>query len=243
DCRILMLKEARTYMEMISADFLITGEVLGQRPLSQVRPMLDLVMKEAGVKDILLRPLSAKRLPPTKPEREGLVDREQLEGITGRGRKRQLELAEEFGLEDYPTPAGGCLLTDKGYSNRLRDLLAHTERLTFDDLNLLRVGRHFRVNPETKVIVGRDEADNNLIDAYRREHHIRLEAMDIGSPVTLLVGPNTEENIRMAAMLTARYSSARNQPQVVVTVEENNQAVEISVTPATEADTKSLVIR
>jgi len=216
DCRILMLREAKAFMEMTDADFIITGEVLGQRPLSQVRDKLRVVEREAGLQGKLLRPLSAKLLPPTEPELRGLVDRNQMEEIKGRSRKRQLELAAQFGLEDYPTPAGGCLLTDHSYSNRLRDLMQHCDRLTFDDLNLLRLGRHFRLDRQTKIIVGRNEAENNQLAAMKRSHHCLLEAPDVGSPLTLLIGDQSEANLKRAAAITARYSSGRHLPSVSI---------------------------
>ncbi|MCB2201513.1 hypothetical protein KQH51_02140 [bacterium] len=243
DCRILMLTEARNYMEMIGADFVITGEVMGQRPFSQVRNRLNLVIKEAGLKGKLLRPLSARLLPPTEPELSGMVDREQLEGISGRGRRRQMELAERFGLDNYPTPAAGCLLTDEGYSNRLRDLLAHTDKITFDDLNLLRVGRHFRLDRHTKVIVGRNESDNDQLERLKRPHHYQLEATDVGSPVTLMIGPLTDENIKKAAMITARYTKARFEPLVRVTVQDAGREIEVSVPAAEDKDLQYVIIR
>jgi tRNA-specific 2-thiouridylase len=243
DCRILMLSEAKAYMEMIGADFVITGEVLGQRPFSQVRDRLHLTQREAGLKGRLLRPLSAKLLPPTEAELAGLVDREQLEGISGRGRHRQMQMAKEFGLEEYPTPASGCLLTDEGYSNRLRDLLAHTERLTFDDLNLLRAGRHFRLDRATKVIVGRNEEDNRRILACRQDNHVVLEAPDTGSPITLLIGPDTDDNIQKAAMITARYSSARSEPLVRVTAKYKGVVREVIIAPAADADLEPVRVR
>ena len=245
DCRILMLSEAKAFMEMTGADFIITGEVLGQRPLSQRRDMLNLVQREAGLKGKLLRPLSAKLLPPTEPELNRLVDREQLEGISGRSRKRQLELARQFGLKDYTSPAGGCLLTDPVYSARLRDLQAHSVRLTFDDLNLLRLGRHFRLDPDTKIVVGRNERENQLIVKYRKPYHHVLEAVDVGSPLTLLIGDATAGNIRQAAMITARYCSAKNQPQVTVLSTDlaNDSSSKLIVPPAKETDLQHMAIR
>ncbi len=243
DCRILMLREAKAYMEMMGADFVVTGEVLGQRPLSQVGSRLRLVEKQSELRGKLLRPLSARLLRPTEPELRGLVDREQLEGISGRGRKRQIELARQFGLEDYPEPASGCLLTDAGYSNRLRDLLAHTERLTFNDLNLLRVGRHFRLDPTAKVIVGRNEQENEQIRACRRDEHLLLEAVGVGSPLTLLIGSDTPDNITKAAMITARYCSARNEPLIRVAIEYRGALTEVSIPPAADTDLRQIAIR
>jgi len=245
DCRILMLREAKAFMEMTNADFVITGEVLGQRPFSQVKDKIHLVEREAGLRGRLLRPLSAKLLPPTEPELSGMVDREKLEGIRGRSRKRQMEIAAEFGLDDYPTPGGGCLLTDEGYSNRLRDLIDHTGHLTFDDLNLLRVGRHFRLDRRTKVVVGRNDAENRQILGYRRDHHVMLEAPDVGSPVTLLIGDTSEDNIRKAAIITARYTSARQEPhvRVVATRLADDTASELDVPPARDEDLDPIAVR
>jgi tRNA U34 2-thiouridine synthase MnmA/TrmU len=205
DCRILMLREAKVFMEMVGADFIFTGEVVGQRPMSQFKPQMHVVARESGLKGKLVRPLSAKLLPPTEPEISGILDREKLENISGRSRKRQMEMAKKFGLEDYPTPAAGCLLTDVNYSVRLRDLLLHQEHIDFDDLNLLKVGRHFRPDDETKIIVGRNEEENLAIERYRKKDEWIFEAMDTGSPLTLLKGELTEQNIQLASSITARY--------------------------------------
>jgi tRNA U34 2-thiouridine synthase MnmA/TrmU len=241
DCRILMLSEAREFMELINADFVVTGEVMGQRPMSQVKDKLYLTIKESGLKGKLLRPLSAKLLPPTEMELSGLVDREKLEGISGRGRTRQLELAKQFGLQDYPSPASGCLLTDVGYSNRLRDLMAHSGRLTFDDINLLRVGRHFRLDEQTKVIVGRNELDNNYLDAHKQKYHCRFEVMQAGSPVTLLIGNPSEENLSKAASLTARYSSLKDSDLVPVTITGPEGEKVMMVSPNVDEKNESLM--
>jgi len=241
DCRILMLTEAKEFMELINADFVITGEVMGQRPMSQVKDKLFLTIKEAGLKGKLLRPLSAKLLPPTEMELSGMVDRNRLENISGRGRHRQLELAKEFGLEDYPSPASGCLLTDVGYSNRLRDLMTHNQHLNFDDINLLRVGRHFRLDALTKVIIGRNELDNNYLDAHKQDYHYRLEVMDVGSPVTLLIGNSSEENLTKAASLTARYSSLKDSELVPVTITGPDGEKVLMVSPNVDEKNESLM--
>ncbi|HKK19933.1 MAG TPA: hypothetical protein VJ983_00560 [candidate division Zixibacteria bacterium] len=242
DCRILMLNEAKEFMEMINADFIITGEVMGQRPMSQVRNKLNLIEKETNLRGKLVRPMSAKLLPPTEPELNGMLDRDKLEGIQGRSRKRQLELAAEFGLDDYPSPASGCLLTDAGYSNRLRDLLAHTGSLTFDDLNLLRVGRHFRIDSRTKVIVGRDENENKQLLSLRKPEHVHLEALGVGSPVTLVIGDTSDANLQKAAMITARYTSAKHLPEVSITVMDGSDTA-VTVPPARDEDLQQVVIR
>ena len=243
DCRILMLNEARAYMDMVGADFIITGEVVGQRPFSQVKDKIHLVARESRLKGKLLRPLSAKLLPPTEAETAGLVDREQLEAIQGRGRKRQIELAREFGLEDYPSPAGGCLLTDAGYSKRLVDLMAHRDRLVFDDLNLLQVGRHFRLSEDTKLVVGRNKQENEKIQSYLQPHHYLLEVLDAGSPLTLLIGEGSEEHLTLAARITARYCSAKDKPSVKVTCTGAERTVELSVAPMSDKELEPLAIR
>ena len=244
DCRILMLREAKALMKLTNADFIITGEVLGQRPFSQVKDKIHLVERETGLRGKLLRPLSAKLLPPTEAELSGLVNREELERISGRSRKRQMALAEEFGLDDYPSPAGGCLLTDKSYSNRLRDLLAHCERLTFDDLNLLRVGRHFRLDASTKIMVGRKESENIQLERLSKPGYWQLEILNTGSPLTLLVGDASEANLIKAGAITARYTRARNEPKVrvrVVNLSDSSEH-EFDVSPANDAEITPLAI-
>ncbi len=243
DCRILMLNEAREYMEMCGADFIVTGEVIGQRPMSQVKDKLNLTMKQANLRGKLLRPLSAKLLKPTEAELSGMVDREKLEAINGRGRKRQMELARQFGLDDYPSPASGCLLTDAGYSNRLRDLLAGSDVITFHDLNLLRAGRHFRLDPQTKLIVGRDETDNKKIMQLRQTQHTMFEVLDTGSPITLLIGESTDENLEKAARITARYCDAKNRAEVTVTVESASGTRELTVAPTDPEKLGCVIIR
>lgn len=232
DCRIMMLSQAKSYMEMAGADFVVTGEVLGQRPFSQVKNKLVLTEREAGLQGLLLRPLSARLLPPTLPEERGWVRRSELFDIQGRSRKPQIELARQLGLEDYPNPASGCLLTDPGYSARLRDLFGHSEYIDLADLNLLRTGRQFRLSPGVKAIVGRHEADNVRIEAQIKPGDVILEVPDTGSPLTLLRGQITEAELRLAAEITARYSAARARPLVGVQAR-SGESVEIhTVVPA-----------
>ncbi len=221
DCRILMLKEAKTYMELQGADFLVTGEVLGQRPMSQRKDTFPVIDREAGVKGLVLRPLSAKLLKPTLAETKGLVDRDRLYGFNGRSRKPQIALAEEFGLKEYPPPAGGCLLTEPNYSYRLKELISHNPDFSLRDISLLRAGRHFRLSEGCKAIVGRDEADNGRIESLLTDRDITMIVEDVGSPVTLLTGDVRESDIRTAASLTARYSGAKHLPEVEVSVFNN----------------------
>ncbi len=216
DCRILMLREAKRIMDETGAHFLVTGEVLGQRPMSQRKDMLYHIDKEAGVSDLVLRPLSARLLRETRAERVGMVRRELLYSFSGKSRKPQIALAREFGLDTYPTPAGGCLLTEPNYAFRLRDLLAHTPHPTVRDIDLLRVGRHFRHSPRCKIIVGRDRSENALIEmlAERSDYLLRVEGS--GSPITLVVGDATHEALQVAAALCARYSDERSSRSVEV---------------------------
>jgi tRNA U34 2-thiouridine synthase MnmA/TrmU len=234
DCRILMLAQAKEYMEIVNADFVISGEVLGQRPFSQMRDKMNLTVRESGLKGRLLRPLSAKLLEPTIPELQGLVDREQLEDISGRSRKRQMELAREFGLTDYPSPAGGCLLTNPDYARKLKDLLDHDPLASYTDINLLRAGRHFRFSPQTKIIVGRNEEDNKKIETIAGPGDVFCEVMNTGSPLTLIRGADCEDARRTACGLTARFSRRRGDREVKVTWTRAGTSGTITVQPATE---------
>ena len=169
DCRILMFSGARERMEEVGAAFVFTGEVLGERPMSQRREAMCLIERESGLDGRLLRPLSARLLPPTIPEKEGLVDRDKLLTIEGRSRKPQIALAEQYHINDYPCPAGGCRLTDPGFASRMRDLVRHKEDFDLNDVNLLKVGRHFRLSPGVKAVVGRNEEENHRILALAKE--------------------------------------------------------------------------
>jgi tRNA-specific 2-thiouridylase len=209
DCRIFILKKAKKYAEEIGADFIFTGEVLGERPMSQHFSALKLVEEESGLKGKILRPLSAKLLPETVMEKKGLVDREKLLGIRGRSRKPQIKLAEEYNIKDYPSPAGGCLLTCKEYASKLRDLFEHKKRCSMADVALLKVGRHFRLG-ENKIIVGRNEEENRILTAKKARNDYYFEVPDVGSPITVLQGAKTKKAIRTAAVLTVFYSDAKS---------------------------------
>ncbi len=218
DCRILMLKEARELMYMSGADFIITGEVLGQRPMSQRKSLFPMIDKEADLKGLVLRPLSAKLLDITIPEQKGIVNRDILYSFNGRSRKPQIALAREFGLTDYPAPAGGCLLTEPNYSFRLKDLLSHTRDPEFKDINLLKVGRHFRTNKECKIIVGRDKNENETLLSMAEHEDYILQVEGYGSPTTIIRGKATFDTIEAAASLCARYSDAKHLPEADVKV-------------------------
>jgi tRNA U34 2-thiouridine synthase MnmA/TrmU len=232
DCRIIMLREAKALMEMTGADFVTTGEVLGQRPMSQRRDTLNLIAKESALKGFLLRPLSAKLLPITYPEIRGIVDRERLLSINGRSRKAQIALAKEFGLEDYPAPASGCLLTDPIYTKRLKDLLRHNSDPDFNDLNLLKIGRHFRASEGCKIIVGRDKEENLEIKRMKGPKDFLMDVRGAGSPIVLLKGKEVERFIDLGASLCVRYSDLKNYPLVSVTVMDSKGKEVIKVRPA-----------
>ncbi len=235
DCRILMLKEAKALMERIGADLLVTGEVLGQRPMSQRRACFPLIDREAGVEGLVLRPLSAKLLPPTIAERQGLIDRDRLYDFCGRSRKPQMALAERLGLTDYPTPAAGCLLTDPNYSLRLKDLLQNQPDFGLKDIHLLRLGRHFRASPRAKIIVGRNEGENKSILQLADREDALMEVEGVGSPTTILAGKPSDEEFLLAASLTARYSDARGRRRVEVKVfSQSGDASVLACSPATQ---------
>ncbi|MDD4909269.1 MAG: hypothetical protein PHR44_01120 [Candidatus Omnitrophica bacterium] len=205
DCRILSFKKAKEYMREIGASFIITGEVLGQRPMSQRRQMMDLIEKEAGLEGLVLRPLSAKLFEPTIPETNGWVDREKLLAISGRSRKEQMALAAGLGINDYPCSAGGCLLTDKGFSQRIKDLLAHDE-LTLDNVELLKAGRHLRLDDKAKIVVGRDERENSLLEAIKKEGDLIFRpSEDLAGPTVLVRGVLRPEKIEFVCGVLASY--------------------------------------
>jgi tRNA-specific 2-thiouridylase len=232
DCRILMLKEAKTFMEMTGADFVSTGEVVGQRPMSQMRNTLRMIDKQVGLVGRVLRPLCAKVLDPTVPELEGLVDRERLTGFHGRSRKPQIALAKEFGLEEYPNPASGCLLTDPNYSARLKEMLRHDPEAELNEFHLLRAGRHFRLPSGLKLIVGRDEADNSRIMSHAGKSDYMMHVENVGSPLALISSSSTPEDLHTAASICARYSGARHLKEVEVTFDKNGEQGVLKVEPA-----------
>ena len=229
DCHTLMFHEAGKIMEQEGADFLFSGEVLGERPMSQNRQSLMVVAKESGYRDFILRPLSAKLLPETLPEREGKVDREKLLDFSGRSRKPQMELAAHYGITKYEQPAGGCLLTSDGYARRLRELMERSDILDVRDVQLLRLGRHFRLDTGEKVIVGRDESENEKLLAMKNEADIVLDVRDYPGPITLITHGASEEAISKAASICARYSDAPINEEVVVVYYDGGKTYNLSV--------------
>ena len=234
DCRAFMLSRAKLYMDEIGADFIVTGEVVGQRPNSQKRHLLYQVERESGLRGLILRPLSAQLLRPTLAEQMGCVDRDGLYAIAGRGRKQQIEMAAQFGISDFAQPAGGCcLLVEEAFTRRLQDFLAHDppEALDQFQVGLLSTGRHLRLADGTKIIVGRHEGENNFLDRVRQPSQWRLEAIGGGSPVALVDGPLTPEQTEMAAAVVAGYSRAKKEPEVRVQVDTEQGVRTAVVTP------------
>jgi len=215
DCKIFLFTKARALMEAEGADFLVTGEVLGQRPMSQRRDTLRVVERDSGTEGILLRPLSARNLKPTHPEMEGVVDREQLFDFSGRSRKPQMKLAEEMGIHHYSTPAGGCLLTDPVLAARTRKFFSQRQNFTVNDVLLLQVGRHFQF-AGGRLVVGRREAENQKLEALSHGEDILLKLQDLPGPLGLIRGKAEEAELRLAASIVARYSKARARDEVVV---------------------------
>jgi tRNA-specific 2-thiouridylase len=216
DCHGLMLREAGGLMKREGGDFLFTGEVLGQRPMSQNKAALRTVERESGYEGKVLRPLSAKLLPETVPELEGLVDRQRLLAISGRSRKRQLELARHYHITEYLTPAGGCLLTDPIFSRRLRDLFDYQDPVQVRDIELLKVGRHLRFSPTVKMIVGRNARDNERISQLLVPEDDLLKVEEYPGPLCLIPYGGSEEEIRRAAAICVRYSDAPKDREIAV---------------------------
>jgi tRNA-specific 2-thiouridylase len=227
DCKIFMVNKARQWMDQHGFDFIITGEVVGQRPMSQRKDTMPVVARDSGAEDRLVRPLCAKNLPPTLPEREGWLDRETLHGFNGRSRKPQIALAARYGFEDFAQPAGGCcFLTDRQYSVKLADLwkTRGSRDYELDDIMLLKVGRHLRPRPHFKMIVGREEGENRFLEGYRKRFVHLLPTSHVG-PLVLLDGEVDAEDIELAARLTARFSKGRDAERVTLQVNDGDGAM------------------
>jgi len=224
DCHLLMLKKAKELMEKMKYDFVATGEVLGERPMSQNKNILKLLEKESGLEGYLLRPLSAKLLEPTIPEKEGLVDGEKFFSISGRQRKKQFELAKKFKIKKYPTPSGGCCLTYREFSQRLKELLKKRPEANFNDIELLKYGRHFWVRsgnhvkqkPETTqkdwilIVVGRNDKDNNAIKKLKKKGDIVVELEKIPGPTVLIRGKDISQVVvEKAKNFIKKYSKIK----------------------------------
>lgn len=206
DCKILMFSKAKELMPEFGARFIITGEVLGQRPMSQNKQALKLIKQKSGLDDLLLRPLSAQFFPPSLAEREGWVRRDKLLNFNGRRRSAQMQLAKSLGIDKYATPAGGCLLTDPNFSQRLAELLAH-EELNLDNLELLKVGRHFRIADKSRLVVGRDESENNLLMQLAKPgDYLFSPPKNLAGPTCLARGLLNQELISLSSEITSAYT-------------------------------------
>ncbi|WP_348720106.1 tRNA (5-methylaminomethyl-2-thiouridylate)-methyltransferase [uncultured Alcanivorax sp.] len=242
DCKIfmvnqatLMINKARELAGDRGFDFIVTGEVIGQRPKSQRKETMPIISQESGADDRLLRPLCARNLPPTLPEREGWVNREALYGFTGRNRKPQMVLAKEFGLDDFAQPAGGCcFLTDESYSNKLADLwkARNERRYELDDIMLLKVGRHLRPQPHYKLIISREEGENRFLEGYRYQF-TSITTVSCPGPLALVDGNfESEAELQQAAAIVARYSKGRSLDEVTLEVRSpDGVARQVTVAP------------
>jgi tRNA-uridine 2-sulfurtransferase len=211
DCHALMLRKAAERLAEEKAQFIITGEVLGQRPMSQNLRALSTVAAQSGCPQFILRPLSAKLLPPTAPEIEGWVRRDQLLSFSGRSRKPQMEMARALGITEYPSPAGGCLLTDPVFSRRLKDLLSFRPHCHVREIELLKVGRHFRLGPGTKVVIGRNKKENEEISILAGESDLVIKVDSIPGPLVLVLGGDLSRPMQeLAVALALSYSDAKD---------------------------------
>lgn len=244
DCHAMMMRHCGELLEKFHADFIITGEVLNQRPMSQNRSALDIVKNESGIGSKILRPLCAKNLNPTEMEIEGLIDREALMDIKGRNRKVQMELAEKWGIIDYPSPAGGCKLTEPNYSIRLRELVNHKEEISKRDLELLKLGRHFRVTKDAKIISTRTGDEGELLKQYLTEEDLIFLATDYTGSLVVIIGKATEEDIEFAAKVSGRYCKGKDDK--IISIKYGRYAhplnKSIDTAPATEEEINKYIL-
>jgi len=246
DCRMMMLRKAKELLPEFNANFVFTGEVLGQRPMTQHRATMRQLEKGSGLDGYLLRPLSALRLPETEVEKQDWIDRSKLKGFTGRGRKNQMALAAEIGLESYPQPAGGCcFLTDPVYGRKFHDFLKHRknkDRVTQEDFILLKIGRHLRLSDRVKIVVGRNEAENHALEPFRSDRW-SLEPVDVVGPLAVLEGEVDEQDLEFAAKVVARYSDGKHLNKVKISVIKDNNSRELNVVPLGEYETQQYIFK
>ena len=243
DCRVFTFSKAKDFMKEIGASFIITGEVLGERPMSQRRNAIEIIERESGLKDLILRPLSAKLFEPTIPEKKGIVDRDRLLDIQGRQRTRQISLAKDLGINDYPCPAGGCLLTDKGFSNKLKDLFKYRPDYNISDLHILKTARQFRISDKAKLFVGRDEKENETLLSFAKPGDHVFDVVDIPSPIALVRGDLRDGELSLASSILARYSDDKSESVKVSYSEFPSKELKSIITqPATEQAISSLRI-
>lgn len=242
DCHAMMFRLAGEIMAAEGFDFLFSGEVLGQRPMSQNLTALQTVAKHSGLRERILRPLSAKLLPVTPMEEAGLVDREQLLDIQGRSRKRQALLAREWGLTEYPSAGGGCLLTERSFTGRLRDLLTHNPQASPTDVELLKVGRQFRLSPVAKLTLGRNQADNEALKSLARPGDCLLRALDFSGPLGLVSGRPQGTELDRAAAIVAAFGKGQDQAELNVLVSCNEETSTLVVAPLSRTACQELQV-
>lgn len=234
DCKGFMVAKALEWMHQHDFDFIVTGEVIGQRPMSQRAETMPIIAKESGADDRLVRPLSAKLLPPTLPETEGWIDREKLRSLSGRSRKPQIAMAKDYGYLDFAQPAGGCcFLTDEKYADKLRDLWqARGDRdYEFDDIMLLKIGRHLRPKPHFKMIISRDAGETRFLHGYRKQF-ISLYPTSHKGPLCLIDGAIKAEDLPLASSIVARYSQGRDAKEVTINIRfPNLHEQELNISP------------
>jgi tRNA U34 2-thiouridine synthase MnmA/TrmU len=244
DCRIFMFKKAGEIMRQIDASFLITGEVLGERPMSQRKEAMKIIEKEAGLEGLILRPLSAKLLEPTIPEKQGWVDRKKLLAIKGRSRKPQIQLAKKFSINGYPCPAGGCLLTNSGFAKRIRDLMKYKLKFGVNDVQLLKTGRYFRLNKNAMLIVGRNKEENDKLLKLAKEDDLYFYPLKVKGPVGIGRGHFENEDIFTSAGIIARYcdGSLEQELEIGYKVASDDKSSQLSVLPLRQQKFEALRI-
>lgn len=242
DCHAMMFRLAGEIMEKEGFDFLFSGEVLGQRPMSQNANALRSVANYSGYPDRVLRPLSAKRLPITPMEENGLVDRELLLDFQGRSRKPQQALARQWDYPDFPSSGGGCLLTEVGFSNQLRDLLQNNPQATPKDVELLKVGRQFRLSQTAKLILGRNQNDNDSLHQLAEACHLKMHCRNFSGPLGLLAGKPEQQDLENAAAILASYGKGKDEAQVEVLFSGQEKEFAISVAPMPREDSRKMIV-
>ncbi|MDD2679330.1 MAG: tRNA 4-thiouridine(8) synthase ThiI [Candidatus Omnitrophica bacterium] len=241
DCKILMLRKAKGLLGPFGAQFIVTGEVLGQRPMSQHRKALEIIEKESGLEGLLLRPLCAGLLPETLPEKEGWVKRQGLFKFSGRERRPQMDLADKFNIKNYPNASGGCLLTDINFSRRLKDLMAHRQ-LSIENVELLKIGRHFRLSEQAKLIVGRNEGENKELEGRAsNSDYLFMPDEALAGPTCLGRGEFNQELVRLSAGIACRYCDiSAGQSARIIYHQKGASPAALAVLPLDEAALKTL---
>ncbi len=243
DCHAMMFRLAGERMLEGGFDFLFSGEVLGQRPMSQNSMALKAVANHSGFPERILRPLSARLMSPTMMEEQGLVDRAQLLDIHGRSRKRQQALAREWGLQELPATAGGCLLTERGFSNQLRDLLSHDDKATVNDVELLKIGRQFRLSPTVKLVVGKNQEDNQALEHFLTSKRTLLRCRDFSGPLGVLCGDTDQLTLERAAAIVASYGKGKDEANLALLCRDKEGETILEVAPMAREESIKMLLR